>query len=87
LYRYRADELGSGEGAFLACSFWLVRALSRMGRMEEALELFETVCGRSNDVGLFAEEMDPRSRTHLGNFPQALTHSSLVQAALSIARG
>jgi pentatricopeptide repeat protein len=84
LYRYGADELGSGEGAFVACSFWLIRALSRMGRMEEAVDLFEGLCDRSNEVGLFAEEMDPRSGAHLGNFPQALTHSSLVQAALSI---
>jgi GH15 family glucan-1,4-alpha-glucosidase len=86
LYRYLADELGSGEGAFIACSFWLVQALSRLGRVEKAVELFESVCGRSNDVGLFAEEIDPRTGVHLGNFPQALTHSSLVEAALSIAR-
>jgi GH15 family glucan-1,4-alpha-glucosidase len=86
LYRYLADELGSGDGAFIACSFWLVQALSRVGRVEKAVELFESVCGRSNDVGLFAEEIDPPTGVHLGNFPQALSHSSLVEAALSVTR-
>jgi GH15 family glucan-1,4-alpha-glucosidase len=86
LYRYLVDEMGSGDGAFIACSFWLVEALSRVGRVEEAVEVFESLCRRSNDVGLFAEEIDPSTGVHLGNFPQALTHSSLVEAALSIAR-
>lgn len=85
LYRYGSDEFGTGEGAFLACSFWMVRALALLGRTDQAMELFERLCGRANDVGLFAEEMDPQTGAHLGNFPQALTHSSLVQAALSLA--
>ncbi len=84
LYRYRRDDLGTGEGAFLACSFWWVRALAAFGRKSEAAELFQSLCARSNDVGLFAEEIDPATGAHLGNFPQALSHSSLVQAALSL---
>jgi pentatricopeptide repeat protein len=84
LFRYRRDEIGGNEGVFLACSFWLVRALSRLGRIEEATDLFESLCARSNDVALFGEELYPGSASHLGNFPQALTHSTLVDAALSL---
>jgi pentatricopeptide repeat protein len=88
LYRYpqQRDSLGSGEGAFLACSFWMVNALCSLGRLDEAIELFQSLCGRSNDVGLFSEQIDPPTGAHLGNFPQALTHSSLVLAALAIQR-
>jgi GH15 family glucan-1,4-alpha-glucosidase len=86
LYRYPpgSDGLGGREGAFLACSFWLVETRCRLGRLEEGIELFESLCGRSNDVGLFAEQIDPQTGAHLGNFPQALTHSSLIRAALAI---
>jgi GH15 family glucan-1,4-alpha-glucosidase len=86
LYRYPrgADDLGGEEGAFLACSFWMVEALCHLGRTDEAIELFESLCGRSNDVGLFAEQIDPVTGAHLGNFPQALTHSSLIGAALVV---
>jgi GH15 family glucan-1,4-alpha-glucosidase len=88
LYRYPrgSDGLGSGEGAFLACSFWLVEALCHLERIDEASELLESLCGRSNDVGLFAEQIDPVTGAHLGNFPQALTHSSLIGAALAVRR-
>jgi pentatricopeptide repeat protein len=88
LYRYpRVEGIGgTGEGAFLACSFWMVEALCRIGRPEEATELFESLCDRTNDVGLLAEEIDPATGKHLGNFPQALSHSGLVGAALEIRR-
>ena len=86
IYRYPpgTDGLGDAEGAFLPCSFWLVQALARLGHREQALELFENLSGRSNDVGLYGEQMDPTSGAHLGNFPQALTHSALIQAALAL---
>ena len=86
LYRYLRGRNGldGGEGAFLPCSFWLVLALAKTGRVDEARSLFEDLCKRSNVVGLFGEEMDPSTGEHLGNFPQALTHAALVQAALAL---
>ena len=85
LFRYRdEDGLEGKEGAFLPCSFWLVQALAGLGRRTEALELFDELLALGGPLGLFAEEMDPDTREHLGNFPQALTHATLLQAALSL---
>ncbi len=86
LYRYRpgADGLPGTEGAFVPCSFWLVQALARSGRSGEAAELFDSLLAGGSPLGLYAEEIDPVTRRHLGNFPQALSHASLVQAALAL---
>ena len=85
LYRYVDDDgLPGREGAFLPCSFWLVQALARIGRRDEAESLFQELLELSGPLGLYAEEMDPGSSEHLGNFPQALTHAALLQAALSL---
>ena len=86
LYRYPPghDGLAGTEGAFLPCSFWLVSALARTGRLREAVALFDELLDLAGPLGLYAEEMDPGTRHHLGNYPQALTHSALVQAALAL---
>ncbi|UZX03323.1 glycoside hydrolase family 15 protein [Arthrobacter sp. CDRTa11] len=86
LYRYPPgqDGLPGTEGAFLPCSFWLVQALAHTGRHGEATQLFEALLGKANELGLYSEEIDPASGMLLGNFPQALTHAALVQAALAL---
>lgn len=76
-----ADALPPGEGAFLPCSFWLADCLVLSGRREEGEALFERLLALSNDLGLLAEEYDPRARHMLGNFPQALTHMALINTA------
>jgi GH15 family glucan-1,4-alpha-glucosidase len=75
------DALPPGEGSFLPCSFWLADSLVLMGRRDEGEAVFERLLALSNDVGLLAEEYDPRERHMLGNFPQALTHMALINTA------
>ena len=86
LFRYRpgSDGLPGTEGAFLPCAFWLVRALAVTGQIEQARRLFQELLDLATPLGLYGEEMDPSSWAHLGNFPQALTHAALVQAALAL---
>jgi GH15 family glucan-1,4-alpha-glucosidase len=78
------DTLPGGEGAFLACSFWLVDNYTLVGRRDDARELFERVLGVCNDVGLLAEEYDPQARRLVGNFPQAFSHVGLVNSAFNL---
>ncbi len=88
IYRYDSrkteDGLPPGEGVFLACTFWLVEALALAGRVEEARTLFDDVIRHANDAGLFAEEIDAGSGELLGNFPQALSHIAMLNAAMHI---
>ncbi|MCU0682707.1 MAG: glycoside hydrolase family 15 protein [Polyangiaceae bacterium] len=81
------DGLPPGEGAFLACSFWLVDNYVLLGRRDDARRLFERLISLSNDVGLLAEEYDPVARRLVGNFPQAFSHISLVNSARNLADG
>ena len=81
------DGLPPGEGAFLACSFWLVDNYAMLGRMDDARALFERLLSLRNDVGLLAEEYDPRLGRLVGNFPQAFSHVGLVDSALNLSRG
>jgi GH15 family glucan-1,4-alpha-glucosidase len=78
------DGLEGREGAFLACTFWFADALHLMGRRDEAEELFEKLLSLRNDVGLLAEEYDPREKRQLGNFPQAFSHVALINTANNI---
>ncbi len=78
------DGLPGDEGQFLACSFWLVSALALNGRVEDARELFERLLGLTNDLGLLSEEYDVKLRRQVGNFPQAFSHLTLIDAAYTI---
>jgi GH15 family glucan-1,4-alpha-glucosidase len=87
--RYRTTQTGvdglpPGEGVFLPCSFWLVDCLELIGRHDDAHMLFERLLGLANDVGLLAEEYDPKAKRQLGNFPQAFTHLALVNTAFNV---
>jgi len=92
--RYRADEentdvdgLPPGEGTFLPCSFWLAQVYALQGRLDEAETLFERLLGLRNDLGLLSEEYDVKAGRLVGNFPQAFTHLTLVDAALTLDEG
>jgi GH15 family glucan-1,4-alpha-glucosidase len=80
------DGLPAGEGAFLACSFWLADNYALMGRRDEARELFERLLSLRNDVGLLSEEYDPKAGRLVGNFPQAFSHVPLIDTARNLAR-
>ena len=82
LYRYRRDD--REEGAFLPCCFWLVRALARAGFVDEAETAFDRLCALSSPLGLYGEQIDPQTNAHIGNFPQAFSHATFLQAVAAI---
>jgi len=87
VYRYDGEDgLPGDEGAFLLCSFWLVRALTAAGRLEEAEGYLENVIDFANPTGLLAEEVDPSTGNQLGNFPQAFSHIGLINSSLHLGR-
>lgn len=90
LYRYLPDESPDGlpghEGAFLLCSFWLVDNLAYQGRLDEAHELYDSLCARAGPLGLLPEEIDPGSGAFLGNYPQAFSHVGVVSSGMNLAR-
>jgi pentatricopeptide repeat protein len=86
VYRYvEEDGLPGKEGAFGLTTFWLVDALALSGRLEEAWRIFEGMVSRASPLGLFAEQIDPRTGEFLGNFPQAFTHIGLINSTLYLA--
>ena len=89
LYRYlpdvSPDGLAGHEGAFLLCSFWLVDNLAKQGRLDEAAELYDSLCGRANPLGLLPEQIDPISGAFLGNYPQAFSHIGLISSGVNLA--
>ncbi len=80
------DGLPPGEGAFLACSFWLADNFVLLGRLDDARRLFERLLDLRNDLGLLAEEYDPRAGRQVGNFPQAFSHVAIVNTAYNLTR-
>lgn len=85
VYRYRSDDgVGGEEGAFVLCGFWLAEALAMAGRIDEAQQVFVAHAEASNHLGLLSEEIDPGTKTLLGNFPQAFSHLGLINAAARI---
>jgi alpha,alpha-trehalase len=88
--RYRVEEtddgLGGEEGTFAICSFWLVAALVEIGEIKRARDLCEKMLSYASPLGLYAEEIDPATGRHLGNFPQAFTHLALINAVMHVIR-
>ncbi|MCP9443237.1 MAG: glycoside hydrolase family 15 protein [Nitrospira sp.] len=90
LYRYVPEESPDGiaghEGAFLLCSFWLVDNLAQQGRLDEAMDLYDSLCARAGSLGLLPEEIDPSTGAFLGNYPQAFSHIGVISSGVNLAR-
>jgi GH15 family glucan-1,4-alpha-glucosidase len=89
LYRYHYDESPDGlagqEGAFLLCSFWLVDNLAYQGRLDEAFQLYHSLCSRAGPLGLLPEEIEPSTGYYLGNYPQAFSHVGVISSGINLA--
>jgi GH15 family glucan-1,4-alpha-glucosidase len=90
LYRYIPEQTPDGlpghEGAFLLCSFWMVDNLALQGRLDEAMEMYRSLCARAGTLGLLPEEIDPGSGAFLGNYPQAFSHIGVVSSGVNLSR-
>jgi pentatricopeptide repeat protein len=90
LYRYLPEESPDGlpghEGAFLLCSFWLVDNLAKQGRIDEAMDLYDSLCARAGALGLLPEQIDPVSGEFLGNYPQAFSHIGVISSGVNLGR-
>jgi pentatricopeptide repeat protein len=90
LYRYLPKESPDGiaghEGAFLLCSFWFVDNLAKQGRLDDALELYDSLCSRAGTLGLLPEEIDPLTGAFLGNYPQAFSHIGVISSGVGLVR-
>ncbi|MDP3151899.1 MAG: glycoside hydrolase family 15 protein [Archangium sp.] len=90
LYRYLPDESPDGveghEGAFLLCSFWLVDNLALQGRLDEAVQLYDSLCARAGPLGLLPEQIDPGTGAFLGNYPQAFSHVGVISSGITLSR-
>ncbi|MBV8734448.1 MAG: glycoside hydrolase family 15 protein [Solirubrobacterales bacterium] len=90
LYRYlhedSPDGISGDEGAFVLCSFWLVENLAKQGQLDQAAELYASLCARASSVGLLPEQIDPSSGEFSGNFPQAFSHIGVIAAGVTLAR-
>jgi GH15 family glucan-1,4-alpha-glucosidase len=90
LYRYlhedSPDGISGGEGAFLLCSFWLVDNLAKQGQLQEAFDLYDSLCGRAGTLGLLPEEIEPSTGAFLGNYPQAFSHIGMISSGVNLAR-
>jgi alpha,alpha-trehalase len=90
LYRYRHDDspdgIPGGEGAFLLCSFWLVDNLVGQGRLDEAEDLYASLCARASPLGLLSEQINPSTGELTGNFPQAFSHIGVIASGVTLAR-
>ena len=87
IYRYHSEDgLAGDEGAFIFCSFWMIQNLAMIGQLTEAERLFKNLLRRASPLGLYAEEIDPHTGAHMGNYPQALSHAALINTATIIER-
>ncbi len=87
MYRYRnQDDFGEPQSAFTVCSFWMVKALASVNRLDEAHSLFNSLVEAANGHGLYGEDLDFKTRRHLGNFPQAYSHLALIDCALELSK-